>query len=101
MRQSRVISDRLTDCSRLLVASLYRCRRSRVKVRESARLVALSRAGLARGRLLLETTSQANGENAARRSRTKQRIARGEAETDASLLIPLSIWAIKRLVERV
>jgi hypothetical protein len=41
---------------RLRVASLHRCRRSRVHCRESKRLVNVSGAGLARGRLLLDRT---------------------------------------------
>ena len=54
------MSDRLDvghlfhEVDRRLVASLRRCSRSRVHCRESKCLVTVSRAGLTRGRLLLE-----------------------------------------------
>jgi len=49
------------NVDRLLVASLHRCRRSRVHCRESKCLVTVSRAGLTRGRLLLERAKARTG----------------------------------------
>src|SRR5215475_5165158 len=69
----------VNETDRRLLTSMYRFRRSCVRVRESTLLVALSRTGLARGRLLLDRHRRPT----AKSTTTRQRLACGKDQPDS------------------
>src|SRR5262249_16805887 len=69
----------VNETDRRLLTSKYRFRRRCVRVRESPLLVALSRTGLARGRLLLDRHRGPT----AKSTPTRQRVACGKDQPDS------------------
>ena len=91
----------VNETDRRLLTSMYRFRRSCVRVRESTLLVALSRTGLARGRLLLDRHRRPTAKSNAHEAADSVRQGSTRLGGKVRLPQPSRIWTIKRRVEGV